>query len=141
MTLLKEDKYIKVTYNAATKLLEATWKTESEELDAQGFQNINWFYIECFDTHAIESFLIDATDFRFPITPDLQLWVAQNILTKASELGLSKLAFKVSKEFIAQLSIEQTMHEGKEVGFATHYFSSYEEAVDWLTNAPTKSKV
>ncbi|WP_026999557.1 hypothetical protein [Eisenibacter elegans] len=131
MNVLKENNWISVSYDASNKHLRATWKPESADMPEDDFRAINSFYVTCFQHHTITSFLIDSREFNFPISPEAQTWVGEEIIPAVINLGLSRLAFMMSKEFIAQLSIEQTMEEGGNVPFQIKYFSDLDEAQAW----------
>jgi len=53
-------------------------------------------------------------------------------LDKLAEAGIKKIAFLVSAEMIAQLSIEQTLEESNASAFAVKYFDVEEDAKKWL---------
>jgi hypothetical protein len=97
----------------------------------EDFKSINLFYVESFEKMPVKAFLIDSREFAFSVSPELQSWVAEHIISRAIALGLKKLAFMVSKEFIAQLSIEQTIEEGGDIPFQTQYFDELSKAKDW----------
>jgi hypothetical protein len=82
----------------------------------------------------VKCFFLDTVNFFFPIEPTLQIWVAETILPKIAEAGCKKIAFLTSEDFVAQLSVEQTMEERDDLSFQVRYFLSESEAFSWLKN-------
>ena len=93
MAILKENNFISVIYIAESQLLWATWKAKSEQMSEEEFKTINLFYVECFEQSPLSAFLIDSREFSFSINPELQAWVATQIISRAIELGLKKTGF------------------------------------------------
>ena len=79
--------------------------------------------------------LVDNREFNFPISPDLQLWMVENISTPVLEMpGVEKFCFVVPEELISKLSITQLTDEANEKTDKNEirYFGSLEEAKLWL---------
>lgn len=114
--------------------LRVTWKEDSINLEDAEFMAINEKYLELIQAHKLTAFFIDTRKFLYTISPEIQDWVGENILSKLPELGVKRLAFLMSEEFIAQLSIEQTMDNLGE-NCQMRYFDNKEEALTWLENA------
>lgn len=131
MQTLHESRWITVAYDPTHQMLVATWKSECWAMPESAFKDINLLYISCFEQHPVKSFLIDTREFAFAITPELQEWVAGFIIPKVVGLGLRRLAFLVSKEMVAQLSIEQTMEESAVDTFQNRFFDTLEQARAW----------
>ena len=124
------DKYIKVDIESSIHLLIARWSKESEFMSEDEFKNVNLLYVSAFEANALKYMLINAKFFLFPIYPELQEWVNQEVITKLIGNGLQKVAFVISEELIPQLSIEQTMENTS----FSQYFSTEEAAKKWLSN-------
>ncbi len=130
--LLFEDQFISIAYQAEKQLLFASWTPASENLSDEHFKAINKMYIEFVEKYEVKNFLLNTENFLFSITVELQHWVGEHILLNLKEMGLQKVAFIVSKEFIAQLSIELTMQENPNL-MSVAYFDNQEEAQKWLS--------
>jgi hypothetical protein len=111
--------------------LRVTWKEGSVNLLDVEFMEINEKYLELIEAHKLKSFFIDTRKFYYTIDPEMQAWVGENILSKLPGLGIKRLAFLMSEEFIAQLSIEQTMDNLGE-SCQMRYFDDREEAIEWV---------
>ncbi len=76
--------------------------------------------------------IVDTRNFQFIITPDVQDWYNLNIATRHLKAGVKYMAFIVNKDFITQLSIEQTMDEEVTKKQKVKYFANLEEAKKWI---------
>ena len=113
-------------------ILFAKWFPKSEEMSDQDFKNEMQNEIDFVRTFQIKKYLIDVQDFRFVMSNELQEWTDQNVNTKLDQLGLQKLAYVASKDFIAQVSIQMTMDESVKQNYDTRFFETFEEAMTWL---------
>jgi hypothetical protein len=114
------------------KLLAKEWTTDTEYMSEQKFKEEVEKIAEVAEKYKVEKFHDNTTNFLFPISPELQTWVNESIFTRFIAAGLKKYALIVSKEMIAQLSIEQTMEEDNASNFQVKYFDSPEKASEWL---------
>lgn len=114
------------------KLLAKEWTTDTEYMSEQKFKEEVEKIAEVAEKYKVEKFHDNTTNFLFPISPELQTWVNESIFTRFIAAGLRKYALIVSKEMIAQLSIEQTMEEDNASNFQVKYFDSPEKASEWL---------
>lgn len=132
MEVIYESDYQHYALNQDKSYLQASWSEKSLEMTDQDFKDemeIELKYVEEFN---IKNYLINTLNFRFIIKPDLQTWTDQYVNVKLDELGLKKLAYVVSQDYIAQLSIKQTMEESVKQNYDTRFFTSTEEAEEWL---------
>jgi hypothetical protein len=83
----------------------------------------------------VKGILADSREFLFPIHPDFQEWIIENIIGRLISLGLSKIATLLSEDFIAKMATEQIFEdaESRESAFQNRYFSNQEDAFAWLT--------
>ena len=64
---------------------------------------------------------------------EVQEWTQREWFPKATELGLKKFAFLVSKNIFGEVSAQQTNEKAEEEGAVNiKYFKAEEEAVSWL---------
>lgn len=89
-------------------------------------------FIDFVKTYKPKKVLGDMLEFDFAITPEVQKWIDENLFTVYKEIGFEKIAILLSQEFIASLSIEQTMEEATVDTFESRYFDNEKAALDWL---------
>ncbi|MCC5946184.1 MAG: hypothetical protein JJT94_14735 [Bernardetiaceae bacterium] len=129
-----ESASLNLYFNNDTAIIKMEWTDASEGLDAEGFKTEMLNYINHATDKNAKAVLTDARHYAFPITPDVQEYIVENILTRYDEIGMKKQAFVVSSDFIAQLSIEQTISDGEasNLKFKTAYFETEKQATDWI---------
>lgn len=137
METLFSDKFNDIYYNPTNGIHYHITKPETIRMTEPEFKEmvLNWKKVMLEVTP--QFILIDNRDFQFPITPDLQTWIAQNVsIPVLSQASVKKSCFVLPKEFIAQLSVSQLTEEAKNAaqGEVVRYFSDKKEAEEWLTN-------
>lgn len=60
--------------------------------------------------------------------------MSKEILKKYCEMGIKKIAFIISDDLVAQVSIEQAIQESKDTDTLIKYFGTEEKAQRWLEN-------
>lgn len=141
MEFYKSD-YQTINFDASKSVLSKSWTPKTEDLDADTFYEEVNKIAECAEKNNAKYILDDTRDFSFTITLELQSWVDNEVFPRFIAAGLKKYAIIVSKEFISQLSIEQTM-EGEKGSqtFEVQYFDNTEEARLWIESSLTSSLV
>ena len=73
----------------------------------------------------------DARKFKLAISPELQIWISENIFQKKGQEIIKRYAFVVSDSVFAQISIEQMMEESERESMS-RYFDNVQAAEVWL---------
>lgn len=76
--------------------------------------------------------LLDMQGNTFTISPEMQRWINENLIATAAKNGTKKIAFLVSSDIFARVSLEQTMDEEEAKVFTFRYFEDENEAMKWL---------
>ena len=113
-------------------LLQKTWHITTEHMPDSIFKAEVEKIAEITEKYKPTKFHDNTTNFYFPIAPKIQTWVNEQIFPRFIAAGVKKYAIIVSKEVIAQLSIEQTMDESNAHQFQVRYFDDIEKAHQWL---------
>lgn len=132
MQIIYHSTFCKYIYHAEYRLLVGRW-VNTDRLTQDTFKK----ELLKGELYAIEQcqpelYLIDSSNFWLPITPDTQTWMAENISLNYAKNGIKKLAFLMSSEFIAQLSIEQTNSTTFTRGVHKKHFEDEKNALEWL---------
>lgn len=135
MTIL-QNQYVQIILHASEQLAVATWSAATEQMDEEAYKAVFMELADVFEKHQVRYWLGDAKDFRTPVTPDLQLWVALEFTPRLISSGVRKMAVVIPTEFIPSLSVEQSMEEMKEHHeeklFDMAYFDDVSAARAWL---------
>ncbi len=107
------------------------WHPESQHLEDTEYkrqQMILWDKVREIRPQFVIS---DNTNFLYSIDPELQDWVASEIDKLIDEVRLERIGIVISKDFIALLTIRQTIEEGRFQDI-TRFFETQQEAESWL---------
>ncbi|WP_020531664.1 hypothetical protein [Flexithrix dorotheae] len=126
-------------FDKEKSLLIHRWKPASKKLSEEECKTELLQQIVLVETFQPRITLADATNFFFTISIELQEWVDDELIPRAINAGLQKMAFVMSKEFVAQLSVEQTLNEKNAKEFMSAFFATEEEALEWLCDFPSPS--
>lgn len=134
MEIVYENEYVTMQHNAEEKVTEQVWYATSENMTEEEFKEFMNFWREFVIENGVKYHLIDAKEFIFTIEPEVQNWVATEVVGPAVQQGFEKIAqILPEKDLFAQVSVEQTMDENAQQGglnFA--HFASVEEGRKWL---------
>ena len=89
-------------------------------------------YAEYLQEVRAKAVLIDLRQFAYTVSPDEQIWIDTQIVTIEQNI-INKQAILSPEEFIAELSVEQTMEEENAQSLTIAFFSTEKEAIEWLT--------
>lgn len=135
MDKIYRSQFKEVFWESDHQLISKKWFKTSEDMTPDEFKHEMTEYGKLVNLYKPKKELVDTTNFNFTITPELQEWVGNNVFQIYDQVGMKHAALLVSKEFIAQLSLEQAMDEGHGQKLIKRYFDNEKEARDWLTYA------
>ena len=127
-----ESIFLRLDFFEDKGFIEATWYPTTENFTEREYKEEFLNYLHLALEFKPKRAMINTQDFLFTTSPTLQEWTSETISAPIIEMGLKQMAFVVSKEFIAQLAIEQLMEEPSAQKFTTKYFDSKEEAKEWI---------
>lgn len=127
-----ESKYWVIFFEQENSIILPIWHDTSSELEEDGYKYELSKYTEKVEEYKPTKLLLDARKANFPITPEIQEWLNENVLLRTSVAGLKYVAIVLPIDFIPQLSMEQAMEEPNGVLFNTKYFADMAEARLWL---------
>ncbi|OJJ14552.1 hypothetical protein BKI52_43025 [marine bacterium AO1-C] len=133
METLIDNKYNRIYLDPEYSIHYHITKKETMYMSEEEFKDMLFRWKQTiFDTRPKYS-IVDNRDFNFFISPDLQVWTAENIANSAYEI-LEKFCFVMPEEFIANLSIAQLTDEvnQKNEEKKMHYFSDIAQAKNWV---------
>ncbi|WP_299464655.1 hypothetical protein [uncultured Microscilla sp.] len=127
-----KSEFLEISYDSENSWVISRWTPNTRHLTVDQYKPEVVALRQAFvDHHPFAGSLSLTQDFHFVIDPILQQWVVQQFAGYMPP----KSAVVVAPEFVAQLSIEQTVQE---LETAVKYFASKSEAQDWLLD---KAKV
>lgn len=118
---------------ANENMMEIHWKPESSELNEDSFKEEISAFANSSGQSNPSSIFVNAIEYGFSITIELQNWHDENIIPQYTKAGVRKMAFILPQDLVTQLSIEQTFDENQAKSrIQVQYFSDELEAKSWL---------
>lgn len=127
-----KNNFCEVLIEQEKQVLQFRWFNTTESMDAQGFKDSLLKYVELLKASGFTKVLVNVSELLFPIVPELQTWVDENINYPTVQMGLKYMAIVVSPNMIEQMSVEQTLEEQAAQAIQIKYFGTVPEAIDWL---------
>jgi hypothetical protein len=127
-----KNNFCEITRNEDASILLFRWFDTTQSMDEQGFKDSLLKYVELLKASEFTKVLVNVSELLFPIVPELQTWVDENINYPTVQMGLKHMAIVVSPNMIEQMSVEQTLEEQAAQAIQIKYFGTAAEAIDWL---------
>jgi len=131
MTLFKSP-YLEITLDEAKSIITNTWLPKTKDMTDDEYQENMLEFAKLAEAHKPEYHLIESRNFLYGITIEMQEWTNNTIFPRLAQAGIKKIAFTVSSEMVAQLSIEQALEEEQAGAFKVKYFDSVDQAIKWF---------
>ncbi len=129
--LVYASKFIKLYVNEEAKICHASWLEASGDMSEEEFKEIILISLDIIIKNNLRGQLADMRKLSYPVTPDLQKWVYDNVI---SQYDVSfKAASITPADFFAQLSLEQVQDEFIGSKYQMRTFDNMEEAFNWVT--------
>lgn len=123
-------------YDAKNNLILYTWHPTTAEMTDREYQTEHLQIVHFSQKYGIANHLIDTRNFRYAIGLEMQEWANQNFYPPLIASGSKKFALLIPSDIFAQVSIEQTIEEGKVEGIVqTKYFQDISKAKSWLLDS------
>jgi hypothetical protein len=131
---LYETEFINISFEEKKSVIKFTWtpETGSERFFDAEFTRELRAECECVEKVKARFILIDAREFMYPISPDVQSWIENEVYPRWAKAGAKKIAVLLPKDLIAQISVEQAIEENKEEAMTSAFFGEPEAGYAWL---------
>ena len=126
-----KNKFLSIKVDKVNKVLVEEWYATTKDMTSDEWKETRQKFKEVFLQYKLSKFLSLCNQLYFVITPELQVWMAENI-TKGSEHLVEKAALVVPTEIFAEVSLEQTMDEKATGKLDTSFFDNEQNARNWL---------
>jgi len=127
-----KSKFMEVTFHQEQQTIEFRWFKETIELIDEDFKRELTQQVRSVAEYKPQNVLIDTTQFIFPISPEIQKWVDEEVYPAWAANGVSKMGLLMSPEMISQLSIQQAVAENSQVQLKSGFFETKAEAFEWF---------
>lgn len=129
---LYQSKYQQIFFEQEEGIMHNVWLSDSFTMSPQNYKEELLKLVQLIEEQNATKQLINTLNFQFTIDIELQEWTDEYITKKNKEAGIRKVAFIIAEEIFSQMSIEQTMDGDEGKIMDVRYFTSEQEASEWL---------
>lgn len=126
--------FLEVQFNNEVKVFEAVWQKKDREMTDAEFMEHLIAFANLFKIYPVKGFFVDSRQYHAIMNVEMQAWHDEYIVPKYIASGVEKIAFVMTTEFIAALTIEQAFDEPKAQQLNVAFFDDEEEARSWIAN-------
>ncbi len=136
MNTLFAHPFIEIIFDEKTGILSNTWTSKTLDMQDSEYRELaekQTAYIEQLNPHL---WLVNLSELQFTLAPITQEWADTNLFPRILAAGVEYIAFVISPNLFAQISVEQLMDEKnvKTSNFEIKYFDKETEARNWLAS-------
>lgn len=124
-----------IVYNPETSILYHIHKPDTAEMVEEDFKSMLIKWRETVLKVQPQSVLIDALEMNFPMSPELQVWITDEVTVPIfTRTQLQKMCFVMPEEFVSKLSLDQYRDASDKVveDKSINYVSTRDMAEEWL---------
>jgi hypothetical protein len=133
MEVVFENPYVSISFDAENSILVDIWLANSKPMSEETFKEIMYVWRDLMQKNQVKYSLTDTLHFDFPLTPEIQDWIVENINGPTfKNFSFCRQAFIMPIEFISGLGIEQFTDENNKKSAITAHFSDIDSARKWL---------
>jgi len=132
-TVLYKSDYLTIEYYPEDKIIISVWGVSSLDFTIDDFYKEAIQYSKAVEGKEVRGILIDTRKFNFPMTEEVNHWVAENITPSFIKSGVKKVAYIMPEDFISRLGVELLVDKVNEKGeIVRRFFADFEEGLEWL---------
>ncbi|MCS7020042.1 MAG: hypothetical protein RMJ87_13770 [Cytophagales bacterium] len=133
MELLYSNPYIEISIDKPNGIIEMAWLPETSYMSDEEFKAAFSKYADLVEEHHPFALITYSRGSNYAAVPELQEWVATNIVPRAYQAGVMYTAIVVVEDVFAQVAAEQLVEEPEvKQHITTHFFPSVAAAREWL---------
>ncbi len=129
---LHDSRYARIEYIEDLQMIVHLWKIDSVNLTEEDFKNEMQTLAGFFEQYKPKRVFVDQREFYFTVVPGLQRWVDTNVNKILVDNGTEKVAFVVSPDILAKLTVTQTLSENYSQNLNVRFFDDYKDAKQWI---------
>lgn len=129
---LYESEYLTIEYFPEKSLIISTWSINSVGLNQMLLKSELTKRLKYIEKLAPKNLLVNSKYFFYRVPTSIQNWMNNEVLKRYFEAGIEKMAFIISEDVVAQISIEQAIQEDDTDLYEIKYFDDIKSAKQWL---------
>ena len=132
MQVLRDDNFIRITYDEETKVLATKWKVLSfDDVEEEYVKSVITEISDGLASTQADYYLADQTNRGVVYDEQMQKWVLEKLMEGGEKGNVKKCAVVQSVDFFVGMSNEQLL-KGAVTDIAYKCFNSRREAIEWL---------
>ncbi len=129
--ILHKNNYVEIIYEKNNSLIIDKFLSTTEKMKNEEFKKEMTIFAEKCEKYKPERELVDLIDMKYPIVPEIQELVNNNIFPRYKSI-IKRMAFLMPKDLFVKMSVEQTMEEEVGEEFTKACFDNEQKARKWL---------
>ncbi len=135
MKVIKSTQYYDILVSEDGFVIEVKWKKTILDMLSEEYQRV---LIEAYNHLfglAPTALLQNTKDAVFPLTPEFQEWITENITKKIfKKVGLKKIAYLIPSDLLTKLGIEMLVNKAQKKSgeIPRRFFDNRDDALAWL---------
>jgi len=128
-----ENSFISIGFSRNKNLVINNWKEATDAMTDEEYKTLALKQVAVLEEKKPFNWLVNLAELKFALTPQTQEW-ADGLFPRILNTGVKKIAFIISSDVFAQISVEQLMEEKnvKTANFEIHYFDNEKDALKWF---------
>ncbi len=128
-----ENSFISIGFSRNKNLVINNWKEATDAMTDEEYKTLALKQVAVLEEKKPFNWLVNLAELKFALTPQTQEW-ADGLFPRILNAGVKKIAFIISSDVFAQISVEQLMEEKnvKTANFEIHYFDNEKDALKWF---------
>lgn len=131
---LTSNQYFYNDYSAEQSTLISSVFPASASMSEERYKQEISGLIALLEQHKPKKVVGNMKEMFFPISPEIQKWLDENLFACYAKIGLKKLAIILSNDLFTAVSIEQTIEDVEESAISVKYFDDLEKGLEWCSN-------
>ena len=141
MQEIYRSKYAEAFFEAETNTFLYRWLPDTYHFDDDSYkEELLKLYQAGIETYSPKNVIANAKLSEYIISPDVQIWVVENIMKPALLKGLKRIFFITREDLIQQLAYEQLADEDPTLPYHIYQWDSEEEAFKRIKRAQAEQK-
>jgi len=129
-TQLHEDDFLRILWDQLTGIIGIDWKEATKRMTDDDMKHELALFSGLVESKGAQKILIDVTQFGYRMSPEIQQWWSENILTRYNATGVKRFAFLLPPETEISAAMNQS---APGAAFLTRSFNTFDSAISWLT--------
>ncbi|MBT29245.1 MAG: hypothetical protein CMO01_06245 [Thalassobius sp.] len=129
-----------ITFDNCNGILLTVWNTKVD-LPLEEYKDLLYSYIDSINYYKPITMIVDAKNANFAIPVETQDWINEIMTPIYRKYEIEKMAIIMSHDFIAQLSIEQTINDLHLPSIDVKYFDNRDHATVWIHKDLKKKQI